>query len=209
MIKLCGIRRVEDIYYCNEGLPDYIGFVFAESKRKVSPDLARELKAALDPKIKVCAVTVNAPIDFFAEIFDIANVFQLHGNEDNSYISALRRLYPEREIWKAARIRCERDIDILSEITADKFVLDAFSENAYGGTGKRIDEKLLYYAKSTLEKPFFIAGGVDKNNIGEIIEKFSPCGVDLSSSIETNGFKDREKMLEIMNIYRKINEKRS
>lgn len=209
MIKLCGIRRVEDIYYCNEGLPDYIGFVFAESKRKVSPDLARELKAALDPKIKVCAVTVNAPTDFFAEICGIADIFQLHGDEDNEYISALRRLYPEKEIWKAARIGSRKDIDGLSRINADKFVLDAFSEDAYGGTGKRIDEKLLYYAKTNLKKPFFIAGGVDKNNIGEIIEKFSPCGVDLSSSIETNGFKDREKMLEIMSIYRKINEKRS
>lgn len=209
MIKLCGIRRVEDIYYCNEGLPDYIGFVFAESRRQVSPALARELKAKLSPNIRVCAVTVNAPIELFADICGFTDIFQLHGDEDNEYISALRRLYPEKEIWKAARIRSERDIDILSKITADKFVLDAFSENAYGGTGKRIDEKLLYYAKTNLKKPFFIAGGVEKNNIKDIMLKFSPYGVDLSSSIETDGFKNREKMLEIMSIYRKINEKRS
>lgn len=209
MIKLCGMRRSEDISYCNECLPDYIGFVFAESRRQVSPTLARELKAKLSPNIRVCAVTVNAPIEFFADICGFTDIFQLHGDEDNEYISALQRLYPEKEIWKAARIGSRKDIDVLSRINADKFVLDAFSEDAYGGTGKRIDEKLLYYAKTNLKKPFFIAGGVEKNNIKDIMLKFSPYGVDLSSSIETDGFKNREKMLEIMSIYRKINEKRS
>lgn len=206
MIKLCGMRRIEDIAYCNECMPDYIGFIFAESKRKVLPELAEQLSSELDPKIVTVGVTVNAPIDFFVKISGSADIFQLHGNEDAEYISALRKLFPEKEIWKAGRIRSEADIDALAELPADKFVLDAFSAEAYGGTGKKIDEKLLVYAKNKLSKPFFIAGGIDSSNIADIINKYAPYGVDLSSGIETDGFKDRAKMLEIMKIYHNLTE---
>lgn len=206
MIKLCGMRRSEDIAYCNECLPDYIGFIFAESKRKVLPKLAVQLRGELDPKIVTVGVTVNAPIEFFSEISGSADIFQLHGNEDSEYILALRKLFPEKEIWKAGRIRSEADIDTLAELPADKFVLDAFSAEAYGGTGKKIDEKLLAYAKDKLSKPFFIAGGIDNSNIADIINKYAPYGVDLSSGIETDGFKDRAKMLEIMKIYNNLTE---
>lgn len=206
MIKLCGMRRNEDIAYCNECMPDYIGFIFAESKRRVSSELAGQLRGELDPKIVTVGVTVNAPIEFFAEISGSADIFQLHGNEDAEYISSLRRLFPEKEIWKAGRIRSETDIDTLTELPADKFVLDAFSAEAYGGTGKKIDEKLLAYAKNKFSKPFFIAGGIDSSNIADIIKKFTPYGVDLSSGIETDGFKDGAKMLEIMKIYHNLTE---
>ena len=201
MIKLCGMRRSEDIACCNECMPDYIGFIFAESKRKVSPELARQLKSELDESIKTVGVTVNALLNDFKEISSAADIFQLHGDEDKEYIETLRRLYPEKEIWKAGRISSEADIDALAALPADKFVLDAFSADAYGGTGKQIDEKLLAYAKKTLSKPFFIAGGIDSSNITDILRKFSPYGIDLSSGIETDGFKDRTKMLEIMEIY--------
>ncbi len=206
MIKLCGMRRNEDIAYCNECMPDYIGFIFAESKRKVSSELAGQLRSELDPKIVTVGVTVNSPIEFFAEISGSADIFQLHGNEDAEYISSLRRLFPEKEIWKAGRIRSEADIDALAVLPADKFVLDAFSAEAYGGTGKKIDEKLLAYAKNKFSKPFFIAGGIDSSNIADIIKKFTPYGVDLSSGIETDGFKDGAKMLEIMKIYHNLTE---
>ena len=206
MIKLCGMRRTEDISYCNDCQPDYIGFIFAESKRKVLPELAEQLRNGLDPKIVTVGVTVNAPIGFFAEISGSSDIFQLHGNEDAEYISALRKLFPEKEIWKAGRIRSEADIDALAEIPADKFVLDAFSADAYGGTGKKIDEKLLSYAKNKLSKPFFIAGGIDSSNIADIIKKYTPYGIDLSSGIETDGFKDGTKMIEIMKIYHNLTE---
>lgn len=206
MIKLCGMRRNEDIAYCNECMPDYIGFIFAESKRKVSSELAGQLRGELDPQIVTVGVTVNSPIEFFTEISGSADIFQLHGNEDSEYISSLRKLFPEKEIWKAGRIRSEADIDVLAVLPADKFVLDAFSAEAYGGTGKKIDEKLLAYAKNKLSKPFFIAGGIDSSNIADIIKKFTPYGVDLSSGIETDGFKDGAKMLEIMKIYHNLTE---
>lgn len=206
MIKLCGMRRSEDIAYCNECMPDYIGFIFAESRRKVLPELAGQLRGELDPKIITVGVTVSAPIEFFAEISGSADIFQLHGNEDAEYISSLRKLFPEKEIWKAGRIRSEADIDALAVLPADKFVLDAFSSEAYGGTGKKIDEKLLAYAKNKLSKPFFIAGGIDSSNIADIIKKHTPYGVDLSSGIETDGFKDGAKMLEIMKIYHNLTE---
>lgn len=206
MIKLCGMRRSEDIAYCNECMPDYIGFIFADTRRKVSPELAQQLRNGLDLKIVTVGVTVDAPIEFFTEISGSSDIFQLHGNEDAEYISALRKLFPEKEIWKAGRIRSEADIDALAEISADKFVLDAFSAEAYGGTGKRIDEGLLVYAKDKLSKPFFIAGGIDNSNITDMINKYAPYGVDLSSGIETDGFKDRAKMLEIMKIYHNLTE---
>lgn len=208
MIKLCGMRRSEDISYCNECLPDYIGFIFAESKRKVTSEFALKLRSGLEPKIKTVGVTVNAPIEFFDEIRSAADIFQLHGNEDAGYIAELRRLFPEKELWKAGRIRSEADIDALAELPADKFVLDAFSAEAYGGTGKKIDEKLLAYAKKALTKPFFIAGGIDSSNIADIIKTYTPYGVDLSSGIETDGFKDRAKMLEITEIYNKLTEEK-
>lgn len=201
MIKLCGMRRSEDIAYCNECMPDFIGFIFAESRRKVSPELARRLKSELDSRIKTVGVTVNASLDELKEISTTADIFQLHGDEDKGYIEALRRLYPEKEIWKAGRIRSEADIDALAKLPADKFVLDAFSAEAYGGTGKTIDGKLLGYAAEKLTKPFFIAGGIDISNIADIINKYTPYGIDLSSGIETDGYKDRAKMLEIMEIY--------
>ena len=94
----------------------------------------------------------------------------------------------------------------MAVLPADKFVLDAFSAEAYGGTGKKIDEKLLAYAKNKLSNPFFIAGGIDSSNIADIIKKFTPYGVDLSSGIETDGFKDGVKMLEIMKIYHNLTE---
>lgn len=208
MIKLCGMIRLEDISYCNECKPDYIGFIFAESKRRVTSEFAKQLRNKLDPKIKAVGVTVNAPIEFFSEISGFTDIFQLHGNEDDRYISNLRSLFPEKEIWKAGRIRTESDIDALSALPADKFVLDAFSAEAYGGTGKKIDEKLLVYAKEKLSKPFFIAGGIDISNITDIIKGYSPFGVDLSSGIETDGFKDRTKMLEIMNKYKILTEEK-
>ena len=127
-------------------------------------------------------------------------------NQPIDKLSALRKLFSEKEIWKAGRIRSEADIDALAEIPADKFVLDAFSADAYGGTGKKIDEKLLAYAKNKLSKPFFIAGGIDSSNIADIINKYAPHGVDLSSGIETDGFKDGAKMLEIMKIYHNLTE---
>ena len=206
MIKLCGMRRSEDVDYCNECMPDYIGFIFANTRRKISPELAQRLSDELDPKIVTVGVTVDAPIEFFAEINSSSDIFQLHGNEDAEYISALRKLFPEKEIWKAGRIRSEADIDALAELPADKFVLDAFVADTYGGTGKRIDERLLAYAKNKLSKPFFIAGGIDSSNITDIINKYAPYGVDLSSGIETDGFKDGAKMLEIMKIYHNLTE---
>lgn len=208
MIKLCGMRRSEDIAYCNECMPDYIGFIFAESRRKILPELSGQLRGELDPKIITVGVTVNAPIEFFTEINGSADIFQLHGNEDAEYISALRKLFPEKEIWKAGRIRSEADIDALAVLPADKFVLDAFSSEAYGGTGKKIDEKLLAYAKNKLSNPFFIAGGIDRSNIADIIKKYTPYGVDLSSGIETDGSKDRAKMLEITKIYHNLTEEK-
>lgn len=207
-LKFCGLRRDEDISYANETKPDYAGFIFAQSKRFVPPEKAVKLKSQLDKSIKTVGVFVNLPIENLGEYADAADIFQLHGDEDSEYIKSVRRLFPEKEIWKAVRLRDVSDIEKAAVLDADKYVLDAFSAEAYGGTGKRIDEDLLYKAKEILRKinkPFFIAGGIDESNIAETAKKFEPFGIDLSSGIETDGFKDETKMKNIITILREEN----
>lgn len=204
-LKFCGIRRNEDVDFANETRPDYIGFIFYEkSKRFISPELAKQLKARLDKGIKTVGVFVNMPAERLAEFSAAADIFQLHGDESKEYADKVRSMFPEKEIWKAVRLRSFSDIERAAETNADKYVLDAFSED-YGGTGKRIDKELLNEAVKRLDKPVFIAGGIGADNICETIRSFMPFGIDLSSSIETDGFKDLSKMMNITEILREEN----
>ncbi len=206
MIKLCGLRRFEDIEYVNAVKPDFAGFILSDGfKRSVDFGTFYKLNSYLDTDIKRAGVFVSEPIEniLHCAYNETLDVIQLHGNEDNEYISELRKIY-DGEIWKAVRLRDISDIDRAAATHADKYVLDAFSENAVGGTGKRIDETLLYKAAEKLEKPFFIAGGINEENIAETIKKFSPYGIDISSGTETDGVKDLNKMKAIMNTVRKV-----
>lgn len=204
-LKFCGIRRSEDVDFANETRPDYIGFIFYEkSKRFISPELAGQLKAKLDKEIKTVGVFVNMPAERLSEFSAAADIFQLHGDENKEYADKVRQMFPKKEIWKAVRLRSVSDIERAAETNADKYVLDAFSED-YGGTGKRIDKELLDEAVKRLDKPIFIAGGIGADNICETIRSFKPFGIDLSSSIETDGFKDLSKMKNITEILREEN----
>lgn len=204
-LKFCGIRRSEDVDFANETSPDYIGFIFYEkSKRFISPELAGQLKARLDTGIKTVGVFVDIPAERLAEFSYAADIFQLHGDENKEYVDKVRQIFSEKEIWKAVRLRNVSDIERAAEANADKYVLDAFSED-YGGTGKRIDKELLSEAVNRLDKPIFIAGGIGADNICETVRSFKPFGIDLSSSIETDGFKDLSKMKNITEILREEN----
>lgn len=200
-IKMCGLRRPDDIIYANEYLPDYIGFVFAESRRKVSGEEAKNLGAQLDPFIKKVGVFVNEPVRSLITISKQAglDIIQLHGDEGEEYIKEVKH-ETGKELWKAVRVRMVKDIQEAQRLPADKLLLDSFSEESYGGTGKVMDFAVLDQAD--IRKPYFIAGGLTVENLPEILKKAEPYGIDISSGIETQGVKDREKMLKVIQCVR-------
>ncbi len=203
-LKLCGIRRVEDVEYLNEFPPDYAGFIFAPTRRYVSPENAKKLISRLDPKIKTVGVFVDMPISEMKAFAHMLDVFQLHGGENEEYISQLRKIIPEKcEIWKAVRLKAAEDIDKAERLSADRLLIDAYDPNEYGGTGKsaRIDLIL----NREIAKPFFIAGGISADNISEVSKLLCgrAYGFDVSSGIETDGVKDREKIKHLTEIFRK------
>ena len=212
-VKFCGIRRAEDIEAINWLKPNFAGFVFAKSKRQISKEQAVRLKKQLDPKIETVAVLVNMPVEEAAALANsgIADLLQLHGDEDDAYIAALRKLTGV-EIIKAIRLRSGEpaaNAKILTEAAqADYYLFDTFVADTYGGTGKTFSLSLLKGVK--IEKPFFLAGGLDADNVAEIVGQVQKdatllpyfYGVDVSGGIETDGYKDTEKMEAFMKAIR-------
>lgn len=202
-VKFCGMRRVEDIEYANEYRPDYVGFILSQGfKRSVSTEDFLALEKGLDKNIKKVGVFVNERPNNILDIAEHLDVIQLHGDEDYSTVM----FYSNKtscEIWKAVRAKSPEDIEQYKWHSIDKLLIDSFSENAYGGTGKRINTEIVKNAEIT--KPFFIAGGITAENVSEIVRDVRPYGVDLSSSIETDGFKDFSKMKSIMRILKEEN----
>ena len=186
-IKLCGMRRAADIQAANRLKPDYIGFVFAaKSKRYVTPEQAAGLKAMLDPDISAVGVFVNETPEAVADLLNsgVIDIAQLHGTEDEGYLSELRKL-TDKPLIRAFRVRTGEDLDAAEKSPADFVLLDAGA-----GDGKTFDWDLL----ENFSRPCFLAGGLDPDNVREAIERCRPYAVDVSSGIETGGFKDETKM---------------
>lgn len=199
IVKMCGIRREEDVEYANEVCPDYIGFIFADSPRRVSWEDAASFRKDLKKEIRCVGVFVNETPEKIAEIAARVplDAVQLHGDETEEDIRQLRSLY-DKEIWKAARVRSKDDIQKVQTLPADRILLDSFSKEAYGGTGRTINLDIL--SESEITKPYFLAGGLNIGNLKGILEAIHPEGIDISSGIETNGCKDLDKMKIIMKI---------
>lgn len=193
-IKICGLFRNQDIEYANTAEPDYIGFVFAESRRKVTPEKALELKKFLNPDIKSVGVFVNQNKSLIAELVrnKIIDIIQLHGNEDNAYISELIELTGDTPIIKAVSVKSTEDILKSAEYISDFILLD----NGKGGTGEKFDWNLI-----EKNHRIFLAGGVNPDNISEAI-KLNPYCIDVSSGAETNGLKDKDKMIQLVRAVR-------
>lgn len=186
-IKLCGLGRKEDILCANELLPDYIGFVFAKgSRRYVSPDDAGRLRELADSRIKSVGVFVDAPEEEIAALVrdGIIDIVQLHGSEDQKYIERLRDL-GAKEIIKAYKITCSRDVEAAKAASADVILLDSGQ-----GGGLVFNWELI----GDMKRPYFLAGGLDCENVADAVAALSPYGVDVSSGIETGGIKDPDKM---------------
>lgn len=202
-IKTCGLFREEDINYANELKPDYIGFVFAESKRKVGVEKASDLKKKLDKEIKSVGVFVNDNLDFILNLIKdkIIDIIQLHGNEDNDFLDNLKTKTNSKIIKFIPVENAESILNSLN-IISDFILLD----NLKGGAGKTFNWNYLKEAfelnnnlKKNFNEKYFLAGGLNKENIGEAL-KFNPYCVDLSGGLETDGVKDYEKMKYIINI---------
>jgi phosphoribosylanthranilate isomerase len=190
-IKICGLRRREDIEYANRLKPDFIGFVFDPSKRRyVDPDDAAALRAELSPAIKAVGVFVDAEISTIVKIASAGTIalIQLHGSEDNTYINGLRsKLHSRIPIIKAFKVEAAEDIENANSSSADYVLLDNGT-----GTGETFDWTLLDGA--VINKPFFLAGGLGPDNVKEVIKKLHPDVVDVSPALETNEYKDYVKM---------------
>lgn len=185
-IKMCGLRRSEDIMYANQILPDFIGYVFApKSKRCITAEQAVGFTKLLDSRIIPVGVFVNEPIENVIEIFNIGaiKIAQLHGNECEDYIA---RLHSENiPVIKAFIVKTKADVEAAESSPADHILLDAGM-----GDGRQFSYELL----NDIRRPYFLAGGLDTDNIGGAVSLLNPYAVDVSSGIETDGFKDFNKM---------------
>lgn len=195
-IKICGLRREQDIRYANELMPDYIGFVFLKGKRRyVTFEEAARLRSLLDPAIPAVGVFVNEPAENVIRLLQSGTIqiAQLHGQEDEAYAEELRRA-GDHCIIRAFAVRSSEDIHRAFAFPADYPLLDNGK-----GTGETFDWSLF----QEQEKPFFLAGGLSPENVKEAVERFHPYAVDVSSGVETDGFKDYEKMKAFMDAVRR------
>ena len=205
-IKICGMRRSEDIEMANRYKPDYIGFVFADSPRKVSYDQAKELSELLSDEIVPVGVFVNEHMKLIVDLFKdgIIEMAQLHGDEDEKYIRNLKDKSIEetgKQIPVINAIEIKDGADYNDELlkwrdsASDYFILDSGK-----GSGKTFDWSLIDKESEFFKNSIFLAGGLNSENLALAIEEFNPFAVDLSSSVETDGFKDEEKIKEIIEI---------
>ena len=222
-VKMCGISKVETIPAVVEAKPDYMGLVFAPSKRQVTVDQAKTLVEELHKQyanrynrdaeqcsnqtlihqefIKTVGIFVNETLDNLVTIATEVNLdaVQLHGDEDEAFIQALKEK-TDVEVWKAVQIRSAADAEAWIDSSADMLLFDAYHKDERGGTGEVFDWSCL----DEFERPFMLAGGLDSTNVARAIRTVRPYGIDISSGIETNGVKDDEKIKTFTNIVRII-----
>ena len=216
-VKMCGISKVETIPAVVEAKPDYMGLVFAPSKRQVTVDQAKILVEELhrgyakkygsdtehdkNDTIKTVGVFVNETLDNLVRIADTANLdaMQLHGDEDETFIQSLKER-TNVEVWKAVQIRSAADVEAWIDSSADMLLFDAYHKDERGGTGEVFDWSSL----DAFERPFMLAGGIDSTNVARAIRTVRPYGIDISSGIETNGVKDDEKITAFIKIVKSI-----
>jgi phosphoribosylanthranilate isomerase len=190
-IKICGLSRLCDIEAVNEEKPDFIGFVFAESRRRVTPQQAMKLREKLHTEIAAVGVFVNERKENIINLITngIIDSIQLHGVEDEEYIRKLK-LLTDKAIIKAITVQNTGDVQRWNDTSADFLLLD----NHGGGTGKLFDWELIGEAG----KPYFLAGGLCPENVREAIRKTTPFAVDASSGVENGGLKDPVKIREFI-----------
>ena len=222
-VKMCGISKIETIPAVIEANPDYMGLVFAPSKRQVTVDQAKTLVEELHKQyanrynrdaeqysnqtlihqesIKTVGVFVNETVESLLKIAKEVklDVIQLHGDEDESFIQILKE-QSNVEVWKAVQVRSAADAEAWIDSSADMLLFDAYHKDERGGTGEVFDWSSL----DEFERPFMLAGGINSTNVARAIRTVRPYGIDISSGIETEGVKDDDKIKAFTNIVRTI-----
>lgn len=212
-IKLCGMMKPCDIEYANRVKPDFVGFIFANTRRKISAAQAQQFREALDAEIPAVGVFVNEDIPVIASLVQggCIDMIQLHGEEDADYIRRLREVC-DVPVIKAVKVQTVEQIRQAAALPVDYLLLDTYRKGVLGGTGEAFDWELLREAKAaagdTAEgelfgNPYFLAGGLHAGNLREAAALGS-YGLDISSGIETDGSKDFTKMVEVMELLRSI-----
>lgn len=194
-IKLCGMMNSKDVIAARDLGADYVGFVLSDGfKRSVGLGTFCELQSYLiGTSVKKVGVFVDEPIEGIIKYYgEMLDMIQLHGSEDNNYISMLRA-QTGKPVIKAFKVMSGEDIKAAQQTNADYILLDSGT-----GSGKTFDHSLI----SDIDRPFFLAGGLTAENVGEAIEKYHPFAVDASSSLEVKGHKDKNKMAEFVNAVR-------
>ena len=198
-IKICGLRRPEDIAAVNEARPDYCGFIveYPKSRRSIDRATLRELVRGLREEIVPVGVFVNAPKELVAELLEegTIQIAQLHGQENEDYIRQLK-IMTDQLLIKAFSIKTTEDIEKALQSPANYILLD----QGGGGTGKTFDWSLI----PEIRRPFFLAGGIGATNLEQAIREIRPYAVDLSSSVETEKRKDPAKIRQVVDIVRKL-----
>lgn len=197
-IKICGLRIPSDVDAVNAALPDMTGFIFDPTRRRyVNPEDAEQLRQSLDPSIEPIGVFVNATPTEIANALSICKVrtIQLHGQETYDDIESIRSANPDISIIKAYKVDDANDLETALHSPADRILLD----HGVGGTGESFDWSLL----RDFQRPFILAGGINADNVLDAIHLAHPAALDASSSVETDGHKDRDKIIELVNLVRR------
>ena len=188
---MCGITSLEDINTINELLPEYVGFVFYEkSKRYITPDKAKELKLKLDKRIQAVGVFLHEKAEAMAALASdgVIDMIQAHGCEEPEFVREIKKL-TDVPVIQAFKTNKKEDILRAVESPAEYILVDSSL-----GSGEMMDIEIL----KDFPRPFFLAGGLDPENVSTVIDAVHPEVVDVSSGIETDGKKDPEKMRAFM-----------
>lgn len=185
-IKICGVKSLEDIAIVNKYDIDYVGFVFAKSKRQITKELAKKMKEKLNPKIKAVGVFVDAPYENINETIQYVglDMVQLHGNETNDLCIKINK-----PVLKSISIRNK---DSINKVSQYKNIYGFVVDGAVAGSGKVFDWNFIGDISSKYIT--FLAGGLNEKNVEEAIQKINPQVVDVSSGVEVDGIKNEEKI---------------
>lgn len=199
-LKICGLTREADITAVNEVKPDFAGFVIEVPgrKRSITAEQVKVLVKGLDNEILPVGVFVDAPPELPISLLRDGTLWaaQLHGNEDEDYIEKIQNM-TGKPVIKAFSIKTPQDVQRALRSPADYILLD----QGGGGTGTAFDWELV----PPVKRPFFLAGGIGAENIRSAIATLHPWAVDMSSSLETDGKKDPEKIRQIARMLKQIN----
>lgn len=202
-VKICGLKTLADVEAVNRYLPEYVGFVFADTRRFVTDEQAFLMKKALDKKIKSVGVFVDEPLAHVVSLCEneIIDAAQLHGAESEAYIRELKQK-TDICVIKATRVQTPWQVLKTMSDEADYMLFDTYKKGEPGGTGERFSLEILEQCLPDMQKPFFVAGGLDCDNVLEVIGRTKCFAVDVSSGVETDGKKEEQKIKQFIETVR-------